>query len=244
MTQPPKHPMIEEPRPPPREVQDTFPELGGGTLDSLFEEIAAHTLDETPTVRTRLRDLPTPRRRGLAVAGMTIVGLVAILLHGVRADLSGPELLRFALSTGVLLAVSLGAASLTLRAAHERPLGVWTWRVAVGALVLPLLASLVPGWWPGVQTTTGAPMVVHLGCGAAGFAAALASAATILLFDREDWSTRWRILSAAAAGGLVGYVTQGVSCPLVDLDHLVFAHAAQGLVVWGVLWVWSGVERR
>jgi hypothetical protein len=234
--------MHHEPAPLPRSAQDTFPEVADTELDALFRTLAAQTLDEPQGLHTTLRELPTPRRRALAVLGMAVVFVVVVFAHGTRADLSGEALLRFLLSIGALVAVSVGAASITLRSAHERPLPSWSGGLGVAALLLPALVSLLPGWWPGFEVGA-LPMAVHLGCGAAGLAAAVGAAGAILVFDRDDLSTRARIVSAAAAGGLIGYTTQAVSCPVINLDHLVLSHASQGVLVWALLIAWTALRR-
>jgi hypothetical protein len=223
-----------EPQPLPSHLRGRDEPSAAATLDSLFAEIAAETVDREPSLRDRARELPTSRRVGAAVA--TVVGVSAVYLsvQGVRSDLDTMGWVHFLLVVGLLTSVGVGASALTLRAVHQRPLHENAWRVGMLAVALPIAVSLLPGLLPGVHLDH-PTFVHHLHCGVGGLIAGLAAAVSVLFFAREDRLDDWRILAASGVGGLFGYVVQGAHCAMVNVEHMVLAHAGYGVVIWGLL---------
>ncbi len=228
---------LHDPRPLPASLRGDLKSASTEELSQLFAGIASQTVDREPSWRDRLRELPTTTRVVAAVGMAAALGAARLALGGVRGDLAG-GIMHFGLIYGALSMVGIGAATLTLRSMHTRPLHMVAWRLAGLAAALPLVVALIPFLNPGLHTTDGAALSIHFACGATGLFVGSAAAAIVLLFAREDHPSDVRLLAAAGSGGLFGWVVQGAHCPLVDLEHLVFAHSLYGGAIWLVLLAW------
>lgn len=203
-------------------------------MESLFADIAAITVDETPSALGRLRQLSTPVRvlagtgLGVALSGAVIATL------GLRGDLSeaGGQRMLAALAGMSMLGVS--AMMLSLRGLHKRTLGSYTWLFVGTTLLVPVCLSLLPGFWPG-HPSPAHVMPWESGCFWFGAAVASLTGAGVLLLQRSSRPAIWRVLSAAAAGGCAGFITQQLFCPANDTWHILTTHGLLGLVVSALL---------
>ncbi len=198
-------------------------------LQELFARIAADTVDAEPSPTQRLAELPTVTRilfgfGGGLVLSAVVVGVIGLRVQSIDAD-SGRMLLTL---LGMALFGGLALAS-SLRGLHQRSLGSFAWLVAGVALLLPLLMALLPGWWPGVAVPDMMPWQSECFWFGAGVAAATAGGAVML--QRTAEPPLWRVLSAAGAGGIVGFIAQQLFCPASGTWHLVTAHGLLGMLV-------------
>lgn len=225
-----------EPTPLPAHLRGAEESIGAAQLDALFAGIASETVDRPANLRDRARELPTSTRVSIAVAGTLALMVAYTLAVGVRGDLDTAGWMQFGATSLALTAFSVACAALTLRGLHQSPLHETTWKVGVAAVLLPAIVSLVPGLIPGVLLDH-PPMSAHLACGLGGLLAGVVSAVALLFFSREDVVDPWRILTVSGAGGMLGFVAQGAHCAMINLPHLLFAHALYGVVIWGILTV-------
>jgi len=124
-------------------------DLAPGDLADLFSRVAAETVDRPPTLRDRLRELSTPVRIALAVGGALIMVTVALLIVGIRTDLTGQAMARYAVAMAAIAGLMGAAFAASLRGAHQRPLRWWTWVLVVTALLVPLALAVMPWLWEG-----------------------------------------------------------------------------------------------
>lgn len=182
----------------------------------------------------------------MGLAGLGALGLVAALLgaNGLRDDLSTVQLAGTVAAFSGLALVAIAALALALRPKHAPPMGGFTLSMAAAVLVLPSLLAAVPDLWPGTPLPAGIdPAMLHTMCGLGGLTCALAVADMVLLFGRDDEAPAWNLLLAAGAGGLLGFVLQGLYCHVADPVHLLLAHGLPGLLLAGGLLLARGVGR-
>lgn len=227
----------DDPKPLPRDRRDAYPPLADDAMASIFDAVADQTVDADPTLRDRARELPTPARATVAVGAAVMACLAFVTLQGWRSDLGSIDVARFAVTSVVLVLIGASASAVTLRGLHRGPMKAAPYLV-VTLLGLPALVSMIPGAFEGVPDAV--PAIAHVTCGAGSLVAAMISALALLFFDREDRPTLLRIGSAAAAGGVFGFVAQLSHCHMVHPMHLLIGHASAGVLVGALLVV---VER-
>ena len=223
-----------DPTPLPAHLRGAEESVGAEQLDALFAGIALETVDRAPSLRDRVRELPTPNRVAIAVAATCSLMVTYALTMGIRGDLDSAGWMHFGVSALALTTFSVLCAALALRGLHQSPLYETTWKVGVAAILLPVVVSLVPGLVPGMILEH-PPMSAHIACGLGGLVAGVISAVAMLFFSREDQIDPWRLLAVSGAGGMLGYIAQGAHCAMVNTSHLLFAHALYGVVIWGML---------
>jgi hypothetical protein len=208
--------------------------LPDAELESLFSDIAAITVDENPGLLGRLQQSATPLRV-LAGTGLgAVLCAVVVSILGMRGDLSGVSGRRMLAMLVVMTLMGVGSMLLSLRSLHQRTLESYAWLLAGLSLLLPVCLSLIPGLWPGV-TSPEHLMPWESGCFWFGTVVASLTGAGVLLLQRSRALAGWRVLSAAAAGGFAGFVTQQLFCPANDTWHLLTTHGMLGLVVCALL---------
>ncbi|MFT5686437.1 MAG: hypothetical protein ACI8RZ_007393 [Myxococcota bacterium] len=212
-------------------------------MESLFADIAAVTVDEEPSSLGRVRQLSTPTRVLLGVsAGVVLSGLVVAML-GLRTDLSGAAGQRMLIALAVLALLGVGAMLMSLRSLHQRTLGGYTWLFVGLTLLTPSFMALIPGVWPGEPSHTHM-MPWESGCFWFGAAVASLTGVGALLLQRSERAAAWRVLSAAAAGGCAGFITQQLFCPANDTWHLLTTHGLLGLLVSALLLTGMQIRKR
>lgn len=219
---------IDDPRAPTEAPPRAAPATDAATLDTWFEALAADTVDRPPSWRDRLRERPTPQRVALAAGAALVASALYAVIAGLRSDLAGEAMLRFAVIAVGFTALGVGAASLTLRSLAARPLQA-ALGIPLALLAVPFVVSVLPGLLPG--PTGPVPTTAHLGCAVGSLIAATLSALAVLVFDRDDRPPSWRLLSGGAAGGLFAYVAQLSHCPSANAVHLAVTHASAGVLV-------------
>lgn len=216
------HPLLERDR----EVSGA---MADDELDALFAAVAGQTVDRSPGLRDRIRELPTATRTAMAAVGLVAAGGAALAVLGLRGDLADVELVRFVGSLLVLLSGAVASAGLGLRGLHQPGLGRRGAALVALSLAIPAAMALIPGWWPSSASPAGwAP---HVMCLLNGVGATTAMTLVVLLFQRPDHPAAWRLLSAAGAGGMVGMAVQQLACPAGGVLHVLGAHSLLGLVV-------------
>ncbi len=216
------HPLLERDR----QVSGSMP---ADELDALFAHVAEHTVDREPTVLDRLQELPTAVRATAAAAAMLAVGAVALAFLGVRSDVETALLPHFVGTLLFLISAAVGSAGLGLRGLHQPPLGrQGTFAVAI-FLLLPVGLAVLPGWWPSSAAPQG--WTPHTRCLLNGVGTTTAVTVLLLVFQRSPIAVPWRVLAAAAAGGLAGMTVQQLACPAGGMLHVLGAHSLLGLMV-------------
>lgn len=205
-------------------------------LDAMFDEVAKKTVEGQVGWRGRLLELPTPVRSGVLLLVMLLVGAGSLVAQGPRADMGAVlGTGRFVSALLVLSAVALLAATWSVRGLHKHNPLTPARILVVLALMGPAITLLVPGFWPGLPMPEGEAMRFHRACFAGGALAATGCAAASMLLQRFDRPPTSRVLLAAGAGGIVGFVVQQLHCAVAQPFHLFIAHAIAGLVVSGVV---------
>jgi len=207
----------------------TLDEAPDPLVDALWEQVAQDTVERSPTVLDRLRELTTPAR--VAIAAFTLLGAGAAFLSviGLRDDLDATGLAWLIGLHVIVLGGSVAGLALALRPRYLPPLNALAW-VAVGTLLLlPASMALFPGLLPGM--TGPVPPIAHLMCGSGGVLVALPATVVVLLLDRSREPSSWRILLAAGAAGLSAFGVGTWHCPSVDPVHLLVAHAGLGTLL-------------
>lgn len=208
--------------------------LPGTEMERLFAEIAVVTVDAQPSMLDRLQQRSTTARVLMSVALGVVLSGVLIAAHGLRTDLSGDAGLRMLVALLGLAALGISAVMLSLRGLHKRSLG-WTSWLLIGIMLLaPAGLSSLPEFWPG-QTSSARPMPWESGCFWFGGTVASLTGAGVVLLQRSRHMAVWRVLSAAAAGGCAGFITQQFFCPSGDTWHILTTHGLLGLVVSALL---------
>ena len=151
-----------------------------------------------------------------------------------RQDLTDAGREGMLLSMGVMALLGVGSMTLSLRSLHSRSLGALAWLFAGLALLIPPIISFFPGLWPGDPDLHN-HMPWESGCFWFGAAVASTTGASVLLLQRSSTMAIWRVLTAAAAGGFAGFITQQIFCPASGTWHIFTAHGLLGLVVSGLL---------
>ncbi len=202
-------------------------------VSGLFAAVAAQTIDKTPSLHDRLVELSTELRTVGALAGMLIVGGIAVAALGIRAELEGTDLLRVVASVLILVSLSAGSAGVALRGLHRGALepGV-AWGLGLFSLALPLLFASIPAWWPGLAPDGWA---THLTCFGRGLLTTVGTSTAVLLFIRTRHPVPTRLLAASGAGGLSGMAVQQLVCSGNTPLHLLACHGSLGFVVAGIV---------
>ncbi len=206
-------------------------------LAALFDKVARDTVDREPTMRDRLRELPTRLRVVAAVGGALAlcVGILAAL--GVRPVPAGEGLATYIVTLCCLVAMVSIAVATSLRGVHQRPVGRVAWALTALALVAPLGLAIIPGIWAGAEAPPAGMSGPGLGCLLTGLATAFGVGLVIRLFQRSDRPADWRLTAMAGAGGLIAFTTVQLHCPSVDPLHLVVGHGTAGLILAAALLV-------
>ena len=207
-----------------------------GTLPPMaFEEMFAQLSEdleiEEPTLRGRVRSMPTRARLGLGAAAGLFFGGASLAALGLRGDFASLELPRLAAGSLIVLAVGGVAAALALRGAHKAPLGPAGRVAAVIALAIPFVSVVIPGFWEGMTVPREMAVMAILKCVALGSPIAVISGAVVLFMTRWTQTPRLRLALAGVAGGCVGFVAQQLRCPGADPMHMLLGHA--GLLIVG-----------
>jgi hypothetical protein len=205
--------------------------LDPAEANAIFASVAELTVDHTPSWLDRLRELRTPTRVALAVTGALGLATLMALLMGMRTDVSGQAVIRYGLSMTAITGIIAATFAVSLRGAHQRPLGAAAWVVIGIALLVPLVLALTPWVWdtPVLANThmhgMGAPCLVL------GLVTGALTAAIAFVFQRQSWRVLWRAIAAVAGGGLTAFALLQLHCPSQDPTHLVVAHAGVGLML-------------
>lgn len=220
------------PQPPPQIAQELSrraPESLDPAIEAaLIQQIEART--EASGLRDRLRALPGPARAALAVLGIALLTAGFTAMEGPRHELfeaSGAALAARILAVGL---VAMGGAFVALRGQHRTPLRARALALVGVALAAPVLASLLPGVWPGFAGS-GSWNVARQGCFWGGLMTGAGTAAGLLWLDRAERPSVNRIIAAAAAGGGVAFVVQTLHCPMNDVAHMVGTHGTASLPI-------------
>ncbi|TNF24348.1 MAG: DUF1109 family protein [Deltaproteobacteria bacterium] len=206
--------------------------LDSSELASLFSRVAAETVDRPPRLRDRLRELSTPVRIAMAVAGALVMATVALGITGMRADLTGQAIVRYAVAMTAIAGLVGAVFAASLRGPHQKPLRWWAWAMIVAALLIPLALAVLPWLWDGSRGPGPAHAHHAFGlCGVMGLVTGALTAAVAWAFQRETWSVTWRVLAAVAGGGLTAFAMNQLHCPSGDATHLLLGHASAGLML-------------
>ena len=200
-------------------------------MAAMFEDIAAITVDESPGPLRRLQQLPTTTRVALAVGAS--LSAIVVTLMGIPANLTEPDGQRMLAVLGGLVVLGIGSMVVSLRGLHRRTLDSHVWLFAGIALLIPAFISLMPGLWSGTSHTHAMPW--ESGCFWFGGVVAAITGVAVLLLQRSSRLATWRVLTAAAAGGCAGFITQQLFCPANDTWHILSAHGLLGLLVSALL---------
>lgn len=219
------------------------PGLDPRELDALFARVAADTVDRAPNVRDHVRELRSRARVPLAVGAALVVGLVTLLVVGLRVELGGAQVvIRYAVAMLGIAAIVALMFSLSLRGLYRRPLGGWGWVAITAALLAPVALAVMPWLW---DTGQAAPHVgIGVPCLTLGLVTAALVGAAIWLFQRGPARAPWRLVAAAAGGGLTAFAMLQLHCPTHDVTHLLIGHASVGLVLAALVGVASWLRRR
>ena len=128
-------------------ASDSSLALSKGELGAMFASIADETVDRPTNFWDRIRELSTPVRIALAVLGAVIMAAVVLIVTGVRGDLSGQAILRYAISMTAIAGLVGAAFSVSFRGVHQKPLGPWVWVFVITALTIPLVLAVMPWLW-------------------------------------------------------------------------------------------------
>ncbi len=205
--------------------------LGEDAVGRLFAGLAEATVDKRPGLRDRLRELSTPVRILLAVAGALVMATVALLVTGVRADLTGQAILRYGIAMAAIAGFMGAAFAVSLRGMHRRPLGRAAWLVVVVMLAVPLVLAVMPWIWDTPDPPAAMAGMGHMPCLLLGLVTGALTAAVAWVFQRQDVSVLWRLVAAVAGGGLTAFAMLQLHCPSTDASHLLIGHAGVGLIL-------------
>ena len=217
--------------------------LPGEELKGLFADIAAITIDERPSMLGRIRQRSTTARVLIGASIGVVLSVVVVAVLGLRTDLSGDAGLRMLVALTGMAALGISAVMLSLRSLHKRALGRLTGLLVGITLLAPVGLSSLSDFWPG-QLSSDRFMPWESGCFWFGAAVASLTGAGVVLLQRSSRWVVWRVLSAAAAGGCAGFVTQQLFCPASDTWHLVTTHGLLGLVVSVLLLAGTSLHQR
>lgn len=199
-------------------------------LEAMLQQARALTVERRPTLRDRLRELPSSARVVLVLT--TVLGTSSVLAGASpRDDLAALWRLDLVVWGSVLLLVTVGSVLAVLRGMHRRPLGPIEVVLAALGLGLPVLLSLLPGLLPGVALPDGEAMAMHRACFAGSGLIAGPTAALALSLVRDDKPPLARVFAAAGAGGAAAFLAQALHCPWSDMAHLLVSHASVGVAV-------------
>ena len=209
---------------------------------ALWEAVRAQTIDARPTMRARMQEMPTRLRILTALALALVLGTVVALACGVRSDLGTVAIMRYGVAMGGLVLLALAAFSVSLRGAHQRPVGAWTWAVTGLTLVLPIALALLPSIWGPTDADWS-----HIGasaCHGVGLVTGALVSVPIFLMQRASAPVFARVCAAVAGGGVIAFAMLAVHCPSNDVTHLLIGHAAVGAVLVAIAAVVVWVRRR
>lgn len=198
-------------------------ELSDTSLDALFAEISAETVDRPLGLLGRVRELPTNTRAAIALAAQLAIAAAAVGLQGLRDDASA---IGVALGVVGAVAALVGLGSLASIGRNDRLMARWL----PLSLLLPAVVALVP-LWPGMKMGLWEAMPIHEHCLAASTVVGLLCIVPLLLLDRHGLLRRWSVLAAASSAGAYAFVVQMLVCPLSTVEHRVFGHGSAGLVL-------------
>ena len=198
-------------------------------FEAMFDELAAEVEAEEPTLRGRVRTMPTPARLALGAATGLCIGGIVLAFVGLRGDLGSLNLPRLAASVGGVLAVGGVAAALALRGAHKAPLGPAGQIAAIIALAMPFISVVIPGFWEGMTVPREMAVIAILKCVALGSPIAVLTGTGVMLMTRWTRAPQTRLALAGVAGGCVGFAAQQLECPGADTMHMLLGHA--GLLI-------------
>lgn len=202
-------------------------------MASLFEDVQKQTHASPSSIRSKLRELPTPTRTLLALGSSMVYVALHIFAQGLRSDLSGRNLAIFTtlfLGLVVLLLLSIRVAH---RAIHRPPPGLGT-RIFGGLMAgLPLILAANASFMTGGSAADlgNRAWKVHIFCLSATGLAALLVTGLVLLFERNEPPSPWRLIAAAGGAGAIGFIAQTAHCPYVDPSHLLISHAPPGILL-------------
>jgi hypothetical protein len=225
--------------PPPPTIDADRSEYQSGELPrdvqaDLLRSIVADTVDKVPSRLERLQAMPTPLRVACAFGSMTLIS-ASTLLPGVRPDLRDITQVHFIGILAVLLGAAAWGTALALRGTYRRPLGAWAGRLALVALLLPIVLVAIPDGWPGTSTPSQIMDIETIACGLSGLAGAVVAALVLIVYMRDQPIRRWRLAAASGGAGLMGMMFRGVHCPYNDFIHMFFAHALLGVTTAGLV---------
>ena len=198
-------------------------------LDAMWSRISAETVQAKPTLLSRLRELPTPRRIGLAVGSTLLLVVLLIAVMGARGGLDGTSvMLRVGITLFGLAVLAASVFAVALRGAHQRPLGWRGWTLVAAGVAVPLALSLLPALWHDHTPTT---EVLVLGCNVIGCVTGFAAAIIVWIFQRTTTPVTMRVLASAAGGGIVAFAMLQVHCPADNVEHLIVGHSLVGVLL-------------
>lgn len=208
-----------------------------GQLALLQDKVRADLAHEAaPSLR--LKSLSTPGRLAVALGLVAAVAAVeGTLLH--RADLHMVPMNHLVPALTTLGVLAVVGAWMSLRPLFRKAL-------PVGAQVALLLVGLaVPVALSFVQPETGHPVALkgsgpdagkYIGiCLAHGLSLATVVWLGFRALDRQALSTGMAPLTAGIAASLVATLGLQLHCPIPNVEHWLFGHAAVGAVVLGAL---------
>lgn len=201
--------------------------LDAGEVSALWTAIAKDTVSEEPSLKHKLRDLPTRWRVTLAVAGAFVVATLALLIGGMRLDMGAQTVLRYVVAMLGIVVLTAATFAVSLRGHHQKPLGTVALVVVGLAVGVPVVLSVMPWLWAPPPEMADVP-VSHF-CLQLGISTGVISGGIAWLFQRGDMNGWVRALSAAGGGGLVAFAMLQLHCPAHDATHLLIGHAGVGL---------------
>lgn len=201
------------------------------TVDALWRGVEARIARRS--WRTRLAELPTAARVGVALAIAATVTATAALAFGIR---SGMPAMRVAVALGALALAAAACFAVSLRGVDRRPLGRWAWAVVGLAIALPFALALWPGAADGHEAGASCLWV--------GLAVGALVSVPVFLAQRGSVPVWARAAAAVAGGGAGGYAVLELHCPSRDVTHLLIGHALVGVVLVIAALVGVAVGRR
>jgi hypothetical protein len=173
----------------------------------------------------------------LALGAALVVMAVMTLILGMRNDMGTVAIAPYLVAMGGLALIALASFSVSLRGAHQRPLGGLAWGVVGLALLVPIELALNPDFWSRAPVAADS---IGTMCLALGIVTGALASMPVFLMQRASVPVMARAAAALAGGGVVAFAMLQLHCPSHDVSHLVFGHAAVGalLVAGSVLIVW------
>jgi len=201
-----------------------------------------------PTLRSRLRELSSPRRAGIAALVVFTTGLATLLLLA-RSDMESVAPLRLVGGVVGFGLAGVAIALVVLRPLHRRPLpGVVSGALVACALLAPAAFAFLPEahherlLHPESFADEESRFWGRAGaCLLLGSLMALPFLAVVAAMDRRNRLGRARAFQIAVAGGAIGNLALLLHCPLVSHGHLLAGHATVpvflALLVGSAVWL-------